>query len=172
MTHMYEGVHLDARIYMGRALADLAPSTIGQDLMFSHDGQAGFSAFTLLARALVAKLGVPEASFALALAGMITWFAAITALAVRLAGGRAPWIMLAGLAILPNTYGGFNVIPVGEVLALPRPFSEAGVLAAFAAYLNGRNWLPLGFLLAAGLFHPHHGPLRPWRLFCPAGLGG
>lgn len=153
-THVYAGVRLDSRIYIGRALADLSPGTVGQDLMFRHDGQSPFSVFTLLARICVGQLGPQAGAAVLAFAAMCLWFAAMTAFVHRVAKGWLPWAMLACVAVLPCEYGGLTIIPFGEALALPRPFAEAGVLAALAAMLDGRRLLPLALLLAASLFHP------------------
>ena len=154
LTHVYQGVRLDSRVYIGRAMADLAPTTIGQDLMFAHDGQSPFSVFTIIARALTAQFGPQRAATLLALGGTGLWFAAASAFFTRIANGRLAFAMLACLAVLPSTYGGLTIIPFGEALATPRPFAEAGVLAALSFALGGRRLIALGFLIAASLFHP------------------
>ncbi len=154
LTHIYQGVLLDSRVYIGRAMADLAPATIGRDLMFAHDGQAKFSIFTLLTRSLVAAFGPQRAATLLAMTGTGLWFAAATAFFTRIAKGRLAWAMLACLAVLPSTYGGLSIIPFGEALATPRPFAEAGVLAALTFALDGRRPVASALLIAAGLFHP------------------
>jgi hypothetical protein len=154
LTRHYNGIAGDSRVYIGRALADLAPTTIGRDLMFANDGQAGFSIFTDILRWLVSLVGAPAASAGLAFAAMALGFIAATALAVRIAPLRLAWVILIFVAVLPPNYGGFSVISFGETLAIPRPFAEAAVLAAMAAMLNGRSAWALSFLVVAGLFHP------------------
>ncbi len=154
ILHAYTGIQIDARIYMGRAMADLAPATIGRDLMFVHDGQSAFSVYPRLARLVVGRFGVEAGATLLALAGVAVWFTAAVALVMQLVSGRLRWAMLACLAVLPNHYGGFITNPFGEALAVPRPFAEAGVMAALACALAGRRAVALALLLAAGLFHP------------------
>jgi hypothetical protein len=154
LTRHYNGIVGDSRIYIGRALADLAPATIGRDLMFAHDGQAGFSVFTVILRWLVRLLGAPAASVGVAFVAMALGFVTMTALVLRLAPPRLAWAILIFVAVLPGNYGGLSIISFGEALAIPRPFAEAAVLAAMAAMLDGRRLLALGFLIVAGLFHP------------------
>ncbi len=154
LTRHYSGIAGDSRVYIGRALADLAPATLGRDLMFAHDGQAGFSIFTVILRWLVRLVGAPAASAGVAFAAMALWFAAMTALVLRLAAPRLAWVILIFVAVLPGTYGGLSIISFGEALAIPRPFAEAAVLAAMAAMLDGRRRRALSFLIVAGLLHP------------------
>lgn len=154
LTRHYNGAQSDSRIYLGRALADLSPLGVGRDLMFVHDGQSPFSLFPVVMRVLVQHLGAPVAGTVIALTGIGLWFGAFAALAFRLAPGRTAWAMLMFVAVLPAQYGGLSAIAFGEALAIPRPFSEAAVLAALWAVLDGRRAVSLGFLVVAGLIHP------------------
>lgn len=104
LLHPYRGIEGDARLYVGRALADLDPAGIGRDLMFVHDGQSRFSLFPALLRGLVGALGPAWAALAVSLAGLAAWFTAAVALAVRL-GGTGRWIVLAAVVVLPISYG-------------------------------------------------------------------
>jgi hypothetical protein len=63
LTHPYARIIHDARIYIGRVMADLDPAGLGRDLMFVHDGQFAFSLFPLLIRGLVAHLGPGAAAY-------------------------------------------------------------------------------------------------------------
>ncbi|MDB5421505.1 MAG: hypothetical protein JWR59_1452, partial [Brevundimonas sp.] len=86
LTRPYGGVDGDARLYIGRALAALDPAGLGQDLMFRHDGQFGFSAYPALLTALVRRLGPSLAALAISFAAAAAWLAAAGALALGLAG--------------------------------------------------------------------------------------
>jgi hypothetical protein len=152
--HPYRGIHGDARLYVGRALADLDPAGIGRDLMFVHDGQSRFSLFPLILRWLVASLGPADAALALSLLGMGAWFCGAYALAASLAAGRGRWIVLAALVVLPACYGYPGVFRVGEALATPRTLAEAAVLGSLAAYLARRVRLCGGLAILACLLHP------------------
>jgi hypothetical protein len=152
--HPYRGIEGDARLYVGRALADLDPAGIGQDLMFVHDGQSRFSLLPLVLRWLVEALGPAQAALTLSLAGLVAWFCAASALAASLASGRGRWLTLAALVLLPACYGYPGVFRVGEALATPRTLAEAAILASLAAFLAGRGRLAGVFALLGCLIHP------------------
>ncbi|MBU3887430.1 hypothetical protein FM996_16240 [Methylosinus sporium] len=150
----YYGLEHDAVIYMGRGLADLDPQGVGRDIMFRFDGQSKFSVFSRLVDFLIPVLGLAVAAKTLALAGCALWFAALAALASRLARGSALSALLLLAACFDSSYGGFGVFHFAEPFATPRPFAEAFVLAAFAALLADRRRAAAGCLLAAAAFHP------------------
>lgn len=153
LLHPYRGIEGDARLYVGRALADLDPAGIGRDLMFVHDGQSRFSLFPALLRGLVGALGPAWAALAVSLAGLAAWFTAAVALAVRL-GGTGRWIVLAAVVVLPISYGHPGVFRLGAALAIPRTLAEAAILASLAAYTAGRSGLAGLFVLLGCLIHP------------------
>jgi hypothetical protein len=171
--HPYPGIVGDSRIYIGRILADLDPAGVGRDMIFVNDGQFRFSLFPLLARDLVSHLGPALAAQIIATVGCLCWFAAATALARQLATGRALWLVLALVCVLPHGYGNHMFVPA-ETVAVPRPFAEAAVLASFAALVAGRRLLAIAFVLVALLIHPIMGlpgaaviaamHLRDWRV--------
>ncbi|MCC2103475.1 MAG: hypothetical protein KDJ20_05235, partial [Hyphomicrobiales bacterium] len=66
LEHPYAGILGDAKIYMGRALADLDAGGVGRDLMYRLDGQSQFSLFTPAARWLVAHLQLAAGSLVIA----------------------------------------------------------------------------------------------------------
>lgn len=151
--HPYLGIVGDSRIYIGRALADLDPAGIGRDMIFVNDGQFRFSLFPLLMRGLVAHFGAALASEIIAGFACLCWFAAALALARKLVTGRALWLVLAFICVLPHGYGNHMFFPA-ETFAVPRPFAEAAVLASFAALLGGRRLLASSFVLLGFALHP------------------
>lgn len=154
LARPYTGISLDARLYVGRGLADLDPLGIGRDMMFVNDGQSGFSLYTILVRHCVGWLGAADAAIVLSLAGTAVWFCAAWLLAGRLVPGRAKWAVLVALAVVPAYYGFPHVLRAAEANAVPRPFAEAGVLAGLAALAAGRRSLACAAIGAACLFHP------------------
>jgi hypothetical protein len=154
ICHPYAGIDGDSKIYLGRILADLDPSGLGRDLMFANDGQFKFSLFPILARPLVASLGVSSASIVIAGLASTCWIFALFALARGLASGRTAWVMILAVALLPLGYGETGIFSFGETSAVPRPFAEAAVMAALAAFLAGRSLLAGVLLLVAMLIHP------------------
>jgi hypothetical protein len=137
LSRPYPGIIQDAYIYIGRALADLDSDGVGRDMMFVHDGQFGFSIFRPIAAMLVALWGPAFAAEGLALAAMAGWFWAAFTFSRRLIGGAAVWAILIFAALLPASYGAPCLFSFAEPLAIPRPFSEAFVLAALAALARG-----------------------------------
>jgi hypothetical protein len=151
--HPYLGIVGDSRIYIGRALADLDPGGVGRDLMFVNDGQSAFSLFPALARSLVALLGASRAAEIIGVLGCLCWLAAALALAFRLAQGRAAWLLAIVVCGMSTAYGD-RVFFFAESLALPRPFAEAAVLAAIAAYIAKWRVLAAGLICIGLLIHP------------------
>lgn len=164
LTHPYSGIIGDASVYIGRALADLDPAGIGQDMMFVNDGQSRFSLFPLLLDHLVAAFGTGPTALMLALASMAAWIAALCALARRFVAPRFIFLVVLFVAVLPVSYGAPWRFGYSEVLAVPRPFAEALVLAALAALAGGRTWLAFAALVAASLIHPLMA-LAGWAVF-------
>jgi hypothetical protein len=150
----YHGVYHDARIYMGRALADLDPARFGADPMYALDGQTGFSAFRIVAREAVAVLGLAPGALVLALCGLACWFAAAWALTGALTRGRARLALLLAAMLIPPVYGGGDIFRSGETFASPRPYAEAAAMMAVAAALGGRMPVASGWGVLACLIHP------------------
>lgn len=154
LSRPYRGIIQDAHIYMGRALADLDPAGVGRDLMFVHDGQFGFSLFRFAAAAMVWVFGLALAAKILAVAAAFAWFLAAAALTRQFASGPAVWAGIIFAVLLPNAYGAPYPFGFAELIAIPRPFAEALVLAAMAALAQGRDALALIGLGVAALLHP------------------
>jgi hypothetical protein len=175
--HPYAGIVGDSRIYIARALADLDPAGVGRDMIFVHDGQFQFSLFPILARGLVAHLGAATAAQILAAIGCLSWFAAALAFAMQLSRGRALWLTLAFICVLPHAYGNHMFVPA-ETMAVPRPFAEAAVLGGLAALLAGRPVWALALALVGVVMHPLMGlpglavivatHFRGWHVFAAA----
>ncbi|WGJ13119.1 hypothetical protein QEV83_10275 [Methylocapsa sp. D3K7] len=154
LSRPYRGIIQDAHIYMGRALADLDPNGVGRDLMFVHDGQFGFSLFRIVADAMVWCLGLAAAAKSLAILAALAWFFAARAFARQFASGTAVWVAVIFAALLPNAYGAPYPLGFAELIAIPRPFAEALVLAGLAAFAANRAGIALMFIAAAALLHP------------------
>lgn len=150
----YLGIVQDAYLYMGRALADLDPNGVGRDLMFVRDGQFGFSLFRYAAKAMVWCSGPAAAAETLAIMAALGWFFAAAALARQFISGGAVWAVVIFVALLPVSYGAPYPFGFAELLAIPRPFAEALVLAGLAALAARRDLVSLCCLVAAALLHP------------------
>lgn len=150
----YTGIVGDSVLYMGGAVASLDPDGVGKDLMWSLDGQMRFSIFPWFACALVAQLGVVHAAMFLSALGLVSWAAALIALA-RVIAGRAGTIgVVLACTTFPAAYASFATVYFGEPIATPRVFAEAAVLAALASALGARWMISAGLLAGAALLHP------------------
>ena len=183
LGHGFNGIEGDARIYMGRALADVDPDGVGRDMMFAMDGQSAFTVFRVIARMLVAGVGIGPTSLILTLANLAAWFVAMAVFVRALVPGRAAALVLATVFVLPRLYAPWNLLAAGEALPVPRPLAEAGVLLALAALCHGRLALCAAGLMGAALFHPIMAApgfgilfsvlvLRDWRWLMVAVLAG
>ena len=152
-SHPYAGIVHDARIYIGRVMADLDPGGVGRDLMFVHDGQFAFSLFPLLIRGLVAHFGPGAAAKILSGLACLSSFAAALVLAKQLVKGRAVWLIMIFACVLPHAYGS-QVFQTAETLAVPRPFAEAAILLALAALISGRPRTAIPLVLVGFALHP------------------
>lgn len=177
--HPYTGIIGDSHIYVGAVLAQLDPDGVGRDMIFVNDGQFRFSVFPMLIRPLVAHLGVGAAAQLVSGLASTCWFAAAFALARQLASGRAIWLVLIFVCVLPHTYGQ-QLFVTAETQIVPRPFAEASVLAALAALSAGRIWQTSAFLLVGVMVHPIMAlpglatvaliSFRDWRVFVALGV--
>jgi len=154
LSRPYAGIVHDARIYVGRALADLAPRTIGLDYAFLHDGQSQFSLFPRVFAQLVSALGPGPAAQLLSGLGLVLWVAAAAWLFSRFLKGSALWGALVCLAVLPAGYGGHGVLSWAEPFATPRIFAEAASLAALGMALDGRRIAAATLFALALALHP------------------
>lgn len=150
----YGGLIQDARIYVGRGVADLDPGGVGRDMMFAHDEQSRFSIMRAIIRSLLVVLTPGEASMLLALAGILLWLVGAAALARSLARGRAAWAAVVCVLVLPAQYGAFGVFSYAEAIATPRVFAEAAILGGLAALLSEHRLRGVILLCAAMGFHP------------------
>ena len=154
LSRPHRGIVQASYIYLGRALADLDPNGVGRDLMFVHDGQFGFSLFRFVTKAMVGLFGLGAGAEILAIIASLAWFFAAAAVARQFASGAAVWAVVIFTALLPMSYGPPSTFGFAELLAIPRPFAEAFVLAGLAALAARRDALSLCCLVAAALLHP------------------
>jgi hypothetical protein len=150
----YRGIIQDAHIYMGRALADPDLDGVGRDLMFVHDGQFGFSVFRLAAAAIVWSFALAAAAKILAILAAFAWFFGVRAVAQQFASGATVWVAVIFVVLLPNAYGAPYPLGFAELIAIPRPFAEASVLAGLAAFAAHRDGVAFLFIAGATLLHP------------------
>ncbi len=150
----YRGLMQDARIYVGRGVADLDLTGVGRDMMFAHDEQTGFSAMRAIVDALLTVMSPSHASMLLTLSGLLIWLVSAAALARSVARGRVAWATVVCMLVLPAQYGAYSVFSYADAIATPRVFAQAGVLGGLAALLGGRRRFGLLLMAFAAVLHP------------------
>ena len=157
VLHPYRGIHGDALIYVTRAWAP--PAILRDDMLFAHEQQTNFTLYGVVLRMLLSVMPVADAARAMSLAGAAFWFCGLVCFAHAVTrAARLPSRARSPCARSSSSRRSAirRVLPfaAGEVLAVPRPFSEAFVLMSFAALLHGRIALGVLALVVATLFHP------------------
>jgi len=135
----YDGIVHDARLYVGYVLAAWDPQGVGQDIVFVHDGQSGYSIYPALLNLVGRTIGLAKGAMVLSMTALLLWFSA----AWRLVWAMFPAMgttVRAGLLLwatsLHTLYGGASTIHFAENFAAPRPMAEALVLLAMAELLQ------------------------------------
>ena len=159
LSRPYIGIMQDARLYVGFALAQLEPNGIGQDLLFTADGQSGYSIYPAILRELVRAVGPSKAAMLSAFCGLCVWFAVFYRFSKswwgdQLAPPRATAAILLALSV-SHSYGGTGVFKFAEPYATPRIFAEALVLLGLTSMLSGSSVVMIfGPVLFAAVIHP------------------
>lgn len=135
----YDGIVHDARLYMGYVLAAWDPQSIGQDLMFVHDGQSGYSVFPSLLNVVGRAVGLVRGAMVLSVAALLLWFTAawrlVWAMFPTLGTTVRAALLLWGTS-LHTLYGGASTFHFAEMFATPRPLAEALVLLTLATLVQ------------------------------------
>lgn len=157
LTRPYIGIQHDARLYVGYALAKIDPQGIGQDLVFTADGQSGYSIFPPIFLQIVKWLGPETAAMVVPIVGLVVWFLVYRlfldeVLPVSWTAVQRNAAVLIAIAMSPY-YGGTGVLRFAEPYATPRIFAELLVLLALALLLRGSRW-SAGSLALAAIVHP------------------
>ena len=154
-TRPYQGIIHDSRLYtlLASRLAD--PARFAPDLFLQFGSQDRFTVFSYVYAPVLAAFGPGVAAMALTAVAQALWLGAASWLAWALLRDRVMVLLaLAGLAVLPSTYGGYFTFSFGEAFVTPRLFAEAATLAAFGFVVRGRLAPAALALMGAVAFHP------------------
>ena len=157
LSRPYTGIQHDARLYVGFALAKIDPNGIGRDILFTADGQSGYSLFPPLFLEIVKWLGPSTAAFVVPLVGLVLWYLVFRRFVEHVfppswTDGQKHAAIIVSLALSPY-YGGTGVLRFAEPYATPRVFAEALVIGALTLLLAGSRWFVAPMAAAAAL-HP------------------
>lgn len=157
LSRPYTGIQHDARLYVGFALAKIDPNGIGRDVLFTADGQSGYSLFPPLFLEVVKWLGPSTAAMVVPLVGLVLWYWVFRRFVEYVfpttwTDGQKHAAIIVSLALSPY-YGGTGVLRFAEPYATPRVFAEALVIGALTLLLAGSRWFAAPMAAAAAL-HP------------------
>ena len=153
--HPYAGIVHDSRLYVAQALHALHPEVFGRDLFFAFGSQDDFSVYSRLFAPLLDRVGPSAAVMLVVVIGQALWLSGAAAMAVRLAPQRSAAVAgLVLVAVMPASYGGWNIFTYGEGFATPRLLAEGIGLWALWALTGGRLLWASALVVVAGLLHP------------------
>lgn len=154
VSHSYEGLFHDARLYTLQALAHLHPDSLTHDVFLKYGSQDRFTLFSPVYAAALRLLGIDHGAAALTLLFQVALLAGAYALARSVLSAS---MALAGVAVfiaIPGEYGADRIFTCIEAFLTPRMAAEALVLASLAAALTSRRILAAALMVTAALMHP------------------
>jgi len=155
LAHPWNGLWHDGRLYGLQALDRLYPDNFRNDLFFLYGSQDSFTLFSPLYAAAISVLGFKPAGLLLYVLGSLLWVAAAAFLLKPFLQGRAYWLGLAGLLLLPMDYGpAQGLLNLAEPFVTPRIFAEALSMLALGSLLRGHWQRALLPLALSFLMHP------------------
>ena len=153
LTHRYQGLIQDARLYAVQALAELHPE-FKSDLFLQNGSQDRYSVFSPAYAQVIRLLGLRDAARLLTILFKIWFLAAAWSLIRELLGRDAAWLAVGALILTAGTYGSYRVFSFSEDYLTARLPAEALIATALAVYLRGRRWLASAVATGAVFVHP------------------
>ena len=154
VSHSYQGLFSDARLYTLQALARMHPDSLPQDPFLKFGSQDKFTLFSPVYAATARVLGIEHAAAALTLLFQISLLAGAYALARSVLTGSMVLAASAVVMAIPGDYGAYRVFTCMESFLTPRMAAEGLVLAGLAAALRSRRGLAAALTVLAVLMHP------------------
>jgi hypothetical protein len=153
LTHRYQGLSQDARIYAVQAFAKIIP-TLGNDLYLQNTSQDRYTLFSPFYALIIGQLGLQNAGRTLALVFSTAFLTAAWRLARNLLGNDEAWLSVGALILTVGAYGSFRVFHFSEDYLTARSAAEAMVAIALAARFCG--FFRVAWVIAASalLIHP------------------
>jgi len=155
VTRPYFGIIHDTRLYLFLALSHLYPDAYANDLFLQYGSQDSYSLVGPLLAPALARFSSETVNLVMTVLGQIIWLVAATTL-VRVFYHSWPQraLALGALIALPPDYSSIGVFSYGEAFFTPRPFAEAMILLAIAAFFRGRWTGCFAACVAALMLHP------------------
>lgn len=153
LTHRYQGLAQDARLYAVQALSTLNPALKG-DLYLQNTSQDHYTVFSPFYGAVIRLLGLHDAARALTLLFAAVFLTAAWQVADGLLGKGDAWLAVGTLILTVGAYGSYGVFHFAEDYLTARSAAEALVVTALAMQLRGHGHAALCVAVIALLVHP------------------
>ena len=153
LTHRYQGLSQDARLYAVQALARIQP-WLADDLYLQNSSQDRYTLFSPLYAGVIRVFGLQGAERLLTLLFELGFLAAAGNAAKHLLGTGYAWLSVAGLILTVGTYGSYGVFHFSEDYLSARSAAEAMIAFAIALHLRGSSRSSLSVAVLAMLIHP------------------
>jgi hypothetical protein len=153
VTHRYQGLGGDARLYAVQALARSHPNLFN-DLYLQNTSQDSYSIFSIFYGKCIGLIGLRNAALTLTVVFKIWFYAAAWVLARRLSSDYWAFLGVALLMVAPDAYGAFDVFHYAEDWLTARSLAEALVITSVACCCCGSRFCAVLIACAAMFVHP------------------
>lgn len=153
VTHHYQGLGGDARLYAVQAFARIHPNLFS-DLYLRNTSQDSYTIFSNIYEKCIGLIGLRNAALTLTIVFKVWFLAAAWLLARRLSNSYLAFLASALLIITTGEYGAFGVFHYAEDWLTARSLAEALVVTALACYFRGSRLCGLLVACAAMFVHP------------------
>jgi hypothetical protein len=119
LSHGYDGIRHDGRLYTLQALAHARPEPLSHDVFLSFGSQDQYSVFSPLYAAVIRLVGIEHAAAILTLISQLALLVGALLLARRVASPTPALLGLSVLVAIPGMYGSFSVFRCLESLSHP-----------------------------------------------------
>jgi hypothetical protein len=153
LTHRYQGLSQDARIYAVQALARIHPA-LANDLYLQNTSQDRYTLFSPFYGAVISLLGLLNAALVLTVLFAAAFLAGAWNLAKSLLGTEEPWLAAGALILTVGAYGSSGVFHYSEDYLSARSAAEALIAIALAVQARGCRRTSVVVAALAMLIHP------------------
>lgn len=155
LTHPYQGLWHDARLYTVQAMHRLNPEAYARDPWFMFGSQDDWSIFSTLYAPLVKQWGAGKAAEVFVLGCAVLFVYAAWCLAQASLERRSALLAFLGVVSMPLAYElVFGLFQVSEPIATARGLAVPLSMMALAFHLRGRLGWGCAFHILAVLVHP------------------
>ncbi len=153
LTHRYQGLGGDAKLYAVQAMARLNSAFV-HDVFLQNTSQDQFTIFSTFYAFWIRSFGLHAAELSLTIVFKTWLLAASWYLARELSNRYTAFLALAFVVLVTGNYGAYDVFHYSEDWLTARSPAEAMVVTALACYFRGSKVIGLVIATVALFVHP------------------